>query len=761
MSIELYPSVAKVKRNGVYQNLPGFVQQSGNADIEAMIANKETSTTAQYPHNKGTYFILNDVLYEADADIAVNGVIDVGINCHVAILGNDVAELKNAINSSGDSYKKIEKSLNNISKVTFFDSEGNNKIESFIVDCLYTRAGTGTPSLNNVRQISGINRINLTNNGNVIEIELKSSGTPYTVYKATVNLVTGEATIKGVLDTFTGSSVSDYGSFSGIPYVRVASSKRLSSSTISSLISNCFIRAGSGVDGSIYIPSYSSNYVRLYSSAFTSKAVAQGIMNETPIQMYYDVTPFTVQLDPNELKTLVGQNDISIDIGNFSIVYREDFQSAVHNSFSGSYGLSTDALLYVDKIPSYYIDPETTPTSFEEAQSYLDDKINTIPKNGKSFIFITDTHWDGNEKHSTYLINYIRKRTGISKVLFGGDIFGNASTKYLAVRKAGLYINQAKRAIGYDYIPCVGDHDNNTVNVTDDDTHWVPYSQTEKLFVSDLERYKYYHFYDCSEKLAKYAEVGSDDYNDAMSFFRTVYYVDDIDNKIRFIVLNCGNAGDYGCMYNIFGNTGSSLLRLQYPWLIDTLMNTPTGYDVVVLSHKGNTSYAGTSCNGLNRILSAFKRKANLTNICTYSSGVNKIESWFPYNSNYNFSNAPDVGLVFALNGHDHGDRLAKAGIASGSWISQTISSATYYYSDSLSSGDTIVQTNEPLASDCVIPIITTATDSIDSVGTYSPQMTADTVTEQCFDVITINETGIIMTRIGAGNDRVINVTRN
>ena len=106
MPIELYPNIAKVKRNGVYQNLPGFVQASGDADIKAMIATSETTTTAQFYHKAGSYFILNDVLYQADENIAVNDIIAVGTNCHVEILGNDVEEntnnirdLKNEVNS--------------------------------------------------------------------------------------------------------------------------------------------------------------------------------------------------------------------------------------------------------------------------------------------------------------------------------------------------------------------------------------------------------------------------------------------------------------------------------------------------------------------------------------------------------------------------------------------------------------------------------------------------------------------------------------
>lgn len=98
MSINIYPSIAKVKRNGVYENLPGFVQQSGDADIEAMIATKESDTQAQYPHPQGSYFILNDVLYQADIDIPVSGTIAVGTNCHVAVLANDVEKLFGKVN---------------------------------------------------------------------------------------------------------------------------------------------------------------------------------------------------------------------------------------------------------------------------------------------------------------------------------------------------------------------------------------------------------------------------------------------------------------------------------------------------------------------------------------------------------------------------------------------------------------------------------------------------------------------------------------
>ena len=95
MPIELYPSIAKVKRGGVYQNLPGFAPETGNEAVEAMIANSETSTTAQFFHPKFSFFILNNTLYQADSNINVNDIIAAGSNCHVEPLGNSVYELIN------------------------------------------------------------------------------------------------------------------------------------------------------------------------------------------------------------------------------------------------------------------------------------------------------------------------------------------------------------------------------------------------------------------------------------------------------------------------------------------------------------------------------------------------------------------------------------------------------------------------------------------------------------------------------------------
>lgn len=97
MPIELYPSIAKIKRNGVYENLPGFVPEIGAVATQQMIATSESTATAQYVHNKGEYFRLNDTLYQAIVKINVGDAIVVGTNCEVAVIGNDLTHVANSI----------------------------------------------------------------------------------------------------------------------------------------------------------------------------------------------------------------------------------------------------------------------------------------------------------------------------------------------------------------------------------------------------------------------------------------------------------------------------------------------------------------------------------------------------------------------------------------------------------------------------------------------------------------------------------------
>lgn len=743
----------QVEETTVGEELTGLAQSAD--DLKADLNDKASESTIatefdeSTSYTAGSYVLKNGVLYRFTSDHAAGAW--TGTDAETVTVGGEINGFTDELNKKVSANISTEKDVNS---ATIINDDGSAKITSFVVSIKPTQGGSGTPSISNIREIVGVSEVNVFENEATIPISFAIAGNPTTLYDGSVDLVTGNVTVNGVLEIFTGANINDYSTAAGVPYARVTLSRLMKSGTWSQIKSNMFVSTNSNSDGSIYVPAYSSGNIRLLSTAFTSKAVAQSILNEHPVQIYYiPATAPTIHLDKKEITLLVGENVLSTDAGRFSISYVNTLKSYIDNEINSfdSYGLSTDATLYMDKLPSYYTEPETTPASFAGAVGYMDNKIAQIPKNGKSFIFVTDMHWDGNKKHSVDMISYICKRTGIRKVLFGGDIYGNASSKYEAMKKANSCMSKMKRAYGFNLISCVGDHDNNTVNVPSDAEHFLPYKQIEELFVDDLERYGEYHFYDASEKLANYAEVGSDDYNGAMAFFHTVYYVDDARDKIRYISLNCGCGGTYGAMKNIFGSAGSTLLRLQADWLADTLMSTPTGYDVIILSHKGNGSYVGTNAVVINSIIYGVKRKSS--NVCPHPStaGGSNIDSWWPNTTRYDFSKAPDLGLVIAVNGHSHADSLQFFGKLNG----------TYYSGNpavSISSGSTIYQPDVvgSAVETLQIPIITTACDSLGAAESTSPVMTADTVTEQCFDVVTITDDAIIMTRFGAGDDRVL-----
>lgn len=367
-------------------------------------------------------------------------------------------------------------------------------------------------------------------------------------------------------------------------------------------------------------------------------------------------------------------------------------------------------------------------------QEYLDEKIKSIPE-GKSFIFFTDVHWRGNEKHCTDIISYIREKTGIRKVLFGGDCLGYAADKNDAKVKYGTFLLEERAAFGSDFIPCVGDHDYNMANpaMTADTMgdYFITYPVMRDLFMGDLK--DIYHCYEPAEKLKEYCS--GEVYDAVMDFFGTVYYLDDTENETRYIVLNCGCGTKYGDVYDVFGVTGTETLRLQFDFLAESLMGTPEGWNVVVLSHKAGFNSSGLTTT-MAKIVSGFVRKDSGCRMNPPSARGTAADKWWNSKAEYDFSAAPDVGIVICVEGHVHSDRLTWFGLdGNGNWVNkQDYDGARALDQKKLGQ----------------IPFIVTHTDC----AGQKDDMTPGTVTEQCIDIVTLTADGVHITRVGPGNDR-------
>lgn len=470
----------------------------------------------------------------------------------------------------------------------------------------------------------------------------------------------------------------------------------------------------------ITVPAGAYAWINKYVNA-SSFAIYVITETQTIRVMLLDTLPLTGRM----------QEQVNAAIANGAV--KDDIKGSVESAQA----LSQDANYALSQIPSYYKTSAETPASYKDAYSYLDWIASNVQTVG-SFFFVTDTHWAGNARHSTHLIEYLRKRTGIRKVLFGGDILGNSATGYGFVKAGGEYLLESRRTFAQDYIPCVGDHDQNTNLVSGGtiEAQYIPWVEVERMFMPDVARI--YTWCDVSEKLADYCS--GDTYNEILAFFRTVYYVDDIKNNIRFIVINCGNAAEYGAINTVFGVSGMHVMRLQFDFLKDALMTTPAGRNVCVLSHKG--AFDSVASRIFVDILSNFKRKKVWTNALSNSGNAN-MESWWSNHTTYDFTQAPDIGILFTLQGHIHTDRIVWSGFDSEDAYSR---GNTY-------NGETLDQTKGQ------VPHIFTSCDAYMNRDSSAPQMELGTITEQCFDIVTVSDGHIHLTRVGAGSDRDVYVT--
>lgn len=407
-----------------------------------------------------------------------------------------------------------------------------------------------------------------------------------------------------------------------------------------------------------------------------------------------------------------------------------------------------DAFIYKKGgvIPSYYFDIDGVDF---ESQEYLEKKIASIPK-GKHFIFYTDVHWDTNIKNSTALIEYVRKRKGIKKVLCGGDILNLEDTKYLASSKMASYMNEMASAVGENILVAMGDHDNNTANYKGDDITSVmlPFSIIEKWIMTPIKNVAIRESEESLE--SKFSSISEEQRKELIAYMRTHYYVDDDVQKIRYIVLTSGISKN-GVISDVFGLSGTNELYMQMGWFSEVLKTVPNNYDVIIMMHNtighydSGVGYTGTPSQTIHRIASARKGKTTYTK--TYSYGNDTFKNIFTEvtgSVTYDFTESNNVNNIIVLGGDSHIniDGIATTGTDLKQYTGRTIASSDIL--SVVSQCDNSHQHNSDIGND--------------TMGELS-RMTDRTITEQAFDVVTINENVITFTRFGAGVDRVYDMT--
>lgn len=431
----------------------------------------------------------------------------------------------------------------------------------------------------------------------------------------------------------------------------------------------------------------------------------------------------------------------------FSIKCIEEIKNDIVKESSSNVKISIDSecLSLRNQLPSYYTNIADNPTSYND-DSYIDGKIKSVPK-GNHFLYITDIHWQSNAKKSNILMAYIKNRLGIKNVIHGGDILNfDKDNPYKAAKHMKEWLNEARASFGSGLLLAQGNHDINSSYGGSDESQVlnsiIPYSIVEDITLGGY-RNSIIQETDAKilERISSVEFESEEDRENVIAYYKMHFYCDDDERKIRYIVLQHGNNFN-GIIYRYFNVRQFDEVYLQMDWLYETLMSTPENYNVVVVNHAfinytNNQVSSGSS--NVTKMLNGLKRKDSNLRI----ANNNQIGETYPYGYHYyNFSKAPTVSKVICLGGDAHWDFACKM-----VYDNDTLSQVDIVNGGAVSENDVLVVHTQTDAYGCTYPSGTYISDTW--------EMTPNTVTEQCFDVVTIEDNKVTFTRIGAGEDRV------
>ena len=175
--------------------------------------------------------------------------------------------------------------------------------------------------------------------------------------------------------------------------------------------------------------------------------------------------------------------------------------------------------------------------------NYLPNKATTVNRllanggeNAEAFVFITDPHTEQNRNagQTAALVNYLCTRTDLSRAIVGGDVYVGTSPSY-----------EAEMAKAF----------------TDGTVHYVMGNHEYDRNATDGELANVYH-------ADKPEEIGNVD--------RHYYYVDSLENKLRYVVLNGFEEG----------SGDATDIAAQNKWLKNEALNVDEGWGILVFCHQ-------------------------------------------------------------------------------------------------------------------------------------------------------------------------------
>lgn len=216
----------------------------------------------------------------------------------------------------------------------FEDGANNIPVKGLVIGIEPVQSGSGNPSPENVRAISGWAGCNVTvsptadtQDGTTYSIPFGEAGT---VYGGTLDVVSGLLTVDTVITTINDLAWT-WNSQRSIFYTVIAEKENAKDNAVmcemlpykgtTDSIPHAVIAIGeSGVASSI---NTSQPYIYCRHGSISTQAALKAAVGTSKIS-YKLATPRTYQLTPTEIKTLLGMNNIWSDTGDTEVEYRAD-----------------------------------------------------------------------------------------------------------------------------------------------------------------------------------------------------------------------------------------------------------------------------------------------------------------------------------------------------------------------------------------------------------------------------------------------------
>ena len=202
-------------------------------------------------------------------------------------------------------------------------------------------------------------------------------------------------------------------------------------------------------------------------------------------------------------------------------------------------------------VPDYYTSGSFIQTRRDKIIEHLDD----CSYNGLNFFFITDVHWESNNRMSPSLLHYLREKTGVCDLIFNGDAITSYNTKVAAIQKYGEFRKAFSEWTGWHWMPVIGNHEFNNPGATPGSTAQLTPSEAFGMVLAENDR--------IINRIDKYS-----------------YYIDFTAVKIRIFFVGA----DYQSL--IPSATGTAVAS--------AISATPSDYKILVSSHIGLTGKGTT-----------------------------------------------------------------------------------------------------------------------------------------------------------------------